>query len=293
MKLEGNGRSIAGAVAFPDTLINQWEGLVVYAEIAYEANEGVARILHNRPASRNAENVSLLEEMDDALTRATADDTVRVIVIGGTGDHFSSGHDVIEAQKLRPNLTVEERWAHERRYYYDYALRIWDCPKPMIAAVQGACIAGGFMVANMCDLIVAADNAFFSDPVCYTMGAAAVELLVHPWVVGNRQAKEMLFTGRRISAEEAHQWGMVNRVVPLADFQAEVNTLARHIAAAPPFALAMAKRSINRKMDMQGFRASLEAHFDLHQLSHVSETFLERKRAGRRSTIDSNRNLKL
>ena len=266
---------------------------MVYRDIVYEAKDGIARILHNRPATRNAENVTLLDEMDAALAAANADDGVRVIVIGGAGDHFSSGHDVIEAQKLRPNLTVEERWFHERKFYYDYALRIWDCPKPTIAAVQGACIAGGFMVANMCDLIVAADNAFFSDPVCYTMGAAAVELLVHPWVVGNRQAKELLFTGRRIGAAEAQQWGMVNKVVPLGDFDAEVETLARHIAAAPPFALAMVKRSINRKMDMQGFRASLEAHFDLHQLSHVSETFMARKREGRRNTIDSNRDLKV
>lgn len=266
---------------------------MAYSEIAYETAGAVARILHNRPDVRNAENPSLLQEMDDALRQATLDEAIRVIVIGGKGDHFSAGHDVMEAQRLRPSLTVEQRWMHEERYYYEYALRIWDCPKPTIAAVQGACIAGGFMVANMCDLVVASDDAFFSDPVCYTMGAAAVEMLVHPWVMGNRQAKEMLFTGRRVPAQEALHWGMVNKVVPRAQFDEEVGRFAQHIAGAAPFALRLVKRSINRKMDMQGFRTSLQAHFDTHQLSHVSETFAERKLQGRRKTIDSNRDLKV
>ena len=266
---------------------------MAFQEIVFEVAGPVATILHNRPHTRNAENKSLLEEMDQALQAAVADDNVRVIIIGGTGDHFSSGHDVIEAQRDRPNLTVEQRWVHEHRYYFDYAMRIWDCPKPTIARVQGACIAGAFMVANMCDMIVASEDAYFTDPVCHSMAAASVEMLVHPWVMGTRTAKEFLFTGRKVGAAEAQQWGMVNKVVPRAELDAQTLALAQHIAKAQPFALRLVKRSLNRALDMQGFRTALQAHFDTHQLSHVSESFMEAKREGRRKTIDMNRELKI
>lgn len=168
---------------------------MAYSNIAYEIDGAVARLSHDRPALRNAESQELLDELDDAVRRATADPAVRVLVFDGKGEHFSAGHDLKQGAEKRAGFSVEQRWAYEELYYLEYALRIWDCPKPTIASVQGACIAGGFMVANMCDLIVAADDAFFSDPVCHTLGAAAVEVLIHPWVMGARKAKEMLFMG--------------------------------------------------------------------------------------------------
>lgn len=262
-----------------------------YTEIVVETLGPVARILHNRPQARNAEGERLLDEMDHALAAANADPDVRVIVIGGTGDHFSAGHDVIEGVNKRLALGVEDRWAYEEQHFFDYALRIWDSPKPTIAQVQGACISGAFAVANMCDLIVCADDAYFADPVCHTMAAAAVEMLVHPWVMGTRQAKEFLFTGRRLPAQEALQWGMVNRVVPRASLEEETMALARHIAKAPPFALKLTKRSIHRALDMQGWRTSLQAHFDTHELSHFTDEFRERRANGRRGTITQNKGL--
>ena len=227
--------------------------------------------------------------MDAALAVAAADAEVRVIVIGGQGDHFSAGHDLKEAQAKRQGFTVEQRWDYEQLRYFDYALRIWDCPKPTIAQVQGVCIAGGFMVANLCDLVVAADDAFFADPVCHTMGAAAVEVLVHPWVMGTRKAKEFLFTGARLTAQEALAAGMVNRVVARAKLEGEVQAMAERVAAAPPFALRLIKRSLNRTMDMQGFRNALSAHFDSHQLSHVSNEFAQMRGSGLASAIERGR----
>src|SRR5690606_5347006 len=179
-----------------------------YTDISYETLGAVARICHNRPKNRNAESQRLLQELDDAMRQAAADPDIRVVILGGQGDHFSAGHDLKEAQESRADFTVEQRFAYEERYYYEYAMRIWDHPKPTIAQVQGACIAGGFMVANMCDLVVASDDAFFADPVCHTLSASAVEMLVHPWVMGMRAAKEFLFTGRRMDAAEAHRIGM-------------------------------------------------------------------------------------
>ena len=250
---------------------------MTYRHISVERIGAVARICHNRPAQRNAESSFLLDELDAAMTAAATDDAVRVIILGGVGDHFSAGHDLKEAQENRANFTVEQRFAYEEKRYFDYSLRIWDCPKPTIAQVQGACVAGGFMVANMCDLIVAADDAFFADPVCKTLAAAAVEVLVHPYVMGLRAAKDFLFTGRRMGAEEALRIGMVNRVVPRAALEAATLALANTVAEAAPFALKLTKRSLNRAMDMQGFRNALTAHFDTHQLSHVSEAFREQR----------------
>jgi enoyl-CoA hydratase len=257
-----------------------------YSSIDFDILDNVARIWHARPEARNAENQTLLDELDDALQRATADDAIRVIIVAGRGDHFSAGHDLKEAQAKRAHFTVEQRWAYESRRYYEYALRLWDCPKPTIAQVQGACIAGGFMVANMCDLVVAADDAFFADPVAHTLAASAVEVLIHPWVMGLRKAKEMLYTGERVTAADAHAIGMVNRVVPRATLEEETLVLARRIAQAPPFTLSLLKRSLNRTLDTQGLRTALAAHFDTHQLSHVTSEFTALREAGMAKAID-------
>lgn len=260
---------------------------MTYEQVAYETRGPVAVIWLNRPDKRNAQSRQLLDELDAALTAATKDEAVRVIALGGKGDHFSAGHDLKEAQQSRSNFTVEERWEYESLRYYEYALRIHDCPKPTIAFVQGACIAAGFMVANMCDLIVASEDAVFADPVVRTLGACAVEMLMHPWVLGARRAKEVLYTGDRFTAAEALAWGMVNRVVPRAELEAATMGLAERIAETPAFALTLVKRSINRTLDMQGFRNALNAHFDTHQLSHVAETFKNARDVGLAKAISA------
>ncbi|MFL9895786.1 MULTISPECIES: enoyl-CoA hydratase [Paraburkholderia] len=256
-----------------------------YQHILYHVDAGVARISHNRPQARNAESQALLDELDSAMRRATDDPAVKAIILAGEGEHFSAGHDLKEAALKRADFTVEQRWAYESRYYFDYALRILDCPKPTIAEVQGACVAGGFMVANMCDLVIASNDAFFSDPVCQSLGTAGVEVMIHPWVMGARKAKEFLFTGGRMSADEAARAGMVNRVVPRDSLRDETKALARKIAAGDAFAIMLVKRSINRGLDIQGLRAAMTAHFDAHQLSHLSESFQQRRSEGLAQSI--------
>lgn len=258
-----------------------------YRNIQYEPLGRIARISHARPQRRNAQNVELLDELDHGLQRALADPEIRVIVIAGQGDHFSAGHDLKDAAMHRRQITPEDRYDFEDERYLGYCLRLWDAPKPVIAQVQGACIAAGFMVANMCDLIVAADDAFFADPVVNSFGAAAVEVLVHPWVMGLRQAKHFLYTGGRMSAQEAHAIGMVNQVVPRAELESTTLALAERIAASSSFALRLMKRSLNRTADIQGFRAALNAHFDTHQLSHMSTEAQQRQAAGFEATIQA------
>ncbi len=253
--------------------------------VLIEQHGAVRRIVLNRPEARNAQSRQMLEQLDAAFADAEADGATRVVVLAANGPHFSAGHDLKQAQAERAEFSVEERWAYEQKVYYGYCLRIWDCPKPTIAQVQGACVAAGFMLANMCDLLVASEDAFFSDPVTHTMGAAATEVLIHPWVLGLRQAKELLFTGERLGAAEAKALGMVNRVVPRERLDAEALALAERIAQAPPFALQVLKRSLNRSMDVRGMRAALSAHFDLHQLSHVSEEYRRTKEAGLATAI--------
>lgn len=258
-----------------------------YSEITYEVLGPVARICHNRPAQANAETENLLAELDHALDRAKRDDAIRVLIIGANGKHFSAGHDLMDGMEKRGDYSPEQHWLWESEHYLGSALRIWDFPKPTIAQVQGACIAGGFMVANMCDMLVAADDAFFSDPVGHSLAAASVEALVHPWVMGTRKAKEFLFTGQRLPAAEAKEWGMVNHVVPRAELEQFTLDLANRIAAAPPIGIRMLKRSLNRTADIMGFRNSIMAHFDTHILSTSTKEHFEVAAAGMRASMEA------
>ena len=228
----------------------------------------VAVITLNRPERANAQTMGLLDDLDAAWTKAAADDEVRVIVLRGNGKHFSSGHDLKDRSCPAPEkITLESIYKIEARRYLEYSLRWRNTPKPSIAAVQGKCIAGGLLLCWPCDLIVAADNAEFSDPVVF-MGIGGVEYHGHTWELGPRKAKEILFTGRAVTAREAEQVGMVNRVVPLAELETAVSDLARQIAQMHPFALRQAKRAVNQTLDIQGFYAAIQSVFDIHHTGH-------------------------
>jgi enoyl-CoA hydratase len=147
--------------------------------------------------------------------------------------------------------------------------RRWrEIPKPTIASVHGACIAGGLMLAWVCDLIIASDDAFFSDPVV-RMGIPGVEYFAHPWVLGPRAAKEFLFTGDRFDAAWALARGMVNRVVPRDELHKETQTLAEKVAAMPRFGLALTKRAVNQAEDQMGMRTGMDSVFGLHHFAHA------------------------
>ena len=249
----------------------------------------VRRIWLNRGNAANAQTRRMLIELDKAVADASMDDSVRVIVLAGKGSHFSSGHDLKEAQAKRSDFTAQERWRYEEFHYLDYCLNIWDCPKPVVAQVQGACVAGGFMLANMADLIVAADDAWFWDSVMFSMGLAATEVLFQPWVMGMRHAKEFLFMGERISASEAYRIGMVNRVVAREALDDTAMAVAQRIAEAPPFAMRALKKSLNRTYDIQGFRNAVQAHFDTHQVTHASSEFAEIRDRGMSKVIAHNK----
>ena len=238
--------------------------------IDYEVGEGIATITLNRPEAANAQTLELLDDLDEAWRRAADDDDVRVIILQANGKHFSAGHDikgVASEDGAPPSWTLAGIYQTEARRFLEYSLRWRNVPKPSIAAVQGVCIAGGLLLAWPCDLIIAADNAKFSDPVV-NMGIGGVEYHGHTWEFGARKAKELLFTGRAMTAEEAERVGMVTRVVPLDDLRSETRALALEIAQKHPFALRQAKRAVNQTLDVIGFYAAVQSVFDIHQTGH-------------------------
>ncbi|WP_405864237.1 enoyl-CoA hydratase [Streptomyces sp. NBC_00005] len=236
-------------------------------QILYEVTDGIAAITLNRPEAANAQTMALLDELDAAWTRAAEDDEVRVIVLRANGKHFSAGHDLKDRWPEPKDLTLEWINNTEARRYLGYSLRWRNVPKPSIAAVQGKCIAAGLMLCWPCDLIVAAENAEFSDPVV-RMGIGGVEYHGHTWELGARKAKEILFTGRALTAGEAERVGMVNRVVPLGELDVAARELAERIARMPAFGLRQAKRAVNQTLDVQGFYSALQSAFDIHQTGH-------------------------
>lgn len=236
--------------------------------VEYGITDGVATISLNRPESANAQNVELLDRLDQCWMAAAEDPSVKVIVLRAEGKHFSAGHDIKKGDSAPPTkLTLQNVYEYETQRYVGYSLKWRNVPKPSIAAVQGACIAGGLLLAWPCDLIVAADDAKFSDPVV-AMGIGGVEYHAHTWELGPRLAKEILFTGRPITADEAFRVGMVNRVVPRSELDYATGELARLIAQKHPFALRMAKRAVNQTLDIQGFSTAVQAVFDIHTLGH-------------------------
>jgi enoyl-CoA hydratase/carnithine racemase len=240
--------------------------------IVYEASERIATITLNRPEAANAQTLELLDDLDEAWRLAAEDPEVRVIVLQANGKHFSAGHDIRgvgqnEGAAAPPKMTVASIYEIEAKRFLEYSLRWRNVPKPSIAAVQGVCIAGGLLLCWPCDLILAADNAKFSDPVV-SMGIGGVEYHGHTWEWGARKAKEMLFTGRAMSAKEAEAIGMVTRVVPLDELRSQTRALAAEIAQRHPFALRQAKRAVNQTLDVQGFYAAVQSVFEVHQNGH-------------------------
>jgi enoyl-CoA hydratase len=250
--------------------------------VLYALADGIATLTLNRPQFGNAQNSQMTYALDAAFKRAVDDDAVRVIVLRGAGKHFNAGHDIgtpgqdgdepFDRRQLwwhhgdKPG--AEKIYAREQEIYIGMCRRWHDIPKPTIAMVHGACIAGGLMLAWVCDLIVASDDAFFQDPVV-RMGVPGVEYFAHAQELNPRIAKEFLFLGERMSAERAHAMGMVNRVVPRERLEAEVYAMAARIAQQPRFGLALTKQVLNRIEELQGLRAGIDLAFGYHHLAHA------------------------
>jgi len=237
----------------------------------------IVKITMNRPEVLNAMDAALKEELFEAFQMAEFDEDVRVVILAGAGRSFSAGHDM--SGKGRPSqhpymqtrLTgLEGSLRREQHIFVDINLSIRNLTKPVIAQVQGHCIAGALMVACMCDIIVASEDASFQNPVL-RMTPGAAELLVEPWEMGVRRAKEFLFTGDPMDARRAYEVGLVNRVVPRDKLEEETLALARRIALMPPVTVSLVKRSLNRTLDIMGQANSFDYHLLIHEMSHHTD----------------------
>lgn len=250
--------------------------------VTYNVVDGVAWVMLNRPQVSNAQNYRLLGQLDAAFRAAVDDDDVKVIVLGGEGKHFSAGHDIGTPEKdsHMPRARATMWWDHsnkggaERQYvleqdgYLGLCRRWQEIPKPMIAMVQGACIAGGLMLAWVCDLIIASEDAFFQDPVL-RMAQPGVEYFAHAFELPPRVARELLLLGRRMPASRAYQFGMVNEIFPRETLCEEVAKIAAELVERDRFGMALTKQAFNFVEDLRGKRQAMDGVFHMHHLAHA------------------------
>lgn len=250
--------------------------------VLYETEGPIAWVTMNRPTFNNAQNSQMTYALDDAFKRAVDDDAVKVIILRGAGKHFSAGHD-IGTPGRDVNKTFDRRlmWAdhtnkpaaemlytREHEVYLGMCRRWRDIPKPTIALVQGACVAGGLMLAWVCDFIIATDDAFFQDPVV-RMGIPGVEYFAHAFELPPRVAKEFLMLGERMPAARAERYGMVNKIVSREELEAAGRTMAQKMAEYPRLGLWLSKQAINHVEELRGKRTAMDAHYHMHHFAHA------------------------
>ncbi|HEV3281615.1 MAG TPA: enoyl-CoA hydratase [Acidimicrobiales bacterium] len=259
-----------------------------YKFVTYEELDGgeVVRILLNRPETRNAQSRGLLVDLDDAFIRAEEDDKVRVVILGGVGPLFSSGHDLGSKEARAEGepgpgqhrtTTIngatrkgtESLMLQEWHYYFQNTLRWRNLRKITVAQVHGPVYSAGLMLMWACDLIVAADNVLFADVVGTRLGMCGMEYFGHPWEFGPRRTKELMLTGDAIDVQEAHRLGMVSKVFPADELGERTLEYARRIARVPTMTALMIKESVNQTVDNMGFYNSLQSCFTLHELNHA------------------------
>lgn len=250
--------------------------------VLYEVKDGVAWIAMNRPRYNNVQNSQMTYALDAAFKRAVDDDSVAAIVLRGEGKHFSAGHDIgtpgrdVAKSQDRAHLlydhlnkpAAEYLYTREQEAYLGMCRRWRDVPKPTLAVVQGACVAGGLMLAWVCDLVVASDDAFFQDPVV-RMGIPGVEYFAHAFELPPRVAKEFLLLGERMSAQRAEHLGMVNRVVPRDKLLEEATSMAAKLAKQPRLGAWLTKQAINHVEDLRGKRTAMDSVFHMHHFAHA------------------------
>jgi len=261
--------------------------------VLYEVRGAVALVTMNRPEYHNAQNSQMTYALDAAFRRACDDDEVKVIVLRGAGKHFSAGHDIgtpgrdVDKTFDRASLWYDHvnkpggefLYAREQEVYLGMCRRWREMPKPTIAMVQGACIAGGLMLAWVCDLIVASEEAYFADPVV-RMGIPGVEYFAHVHELNPRIAKEFLFLGERMPAPRAYQMGMLNRVVPRDELEQQTLDIAGRIAQMPRLGLQLSKQAVNNAEDLMGKRATMDMVFGLHHFAHAHNELVSGDRLG-------------
>ena len=242
---------------------------LIYEQVA----ERVARLTLNRPEKLNAMSGQLLRELDHALDTFEADPDASVVIIRGAGRAFCAGYDLTPQGEAHGEFTVTadrlglkkiiERWQ-----------RLWSVPKPTIAQVHGYCLAGGTELVGHCDIVIAADDAQFGHPAGRAVGVIPT-LSLWPYLIGMRKSKELFFTGDSLSASEALDWGLINRVVPRDQLDDATLSLASRVALVPLDLLMLHKAAVNRYFEIMGLRAAEQSAADLDVIAHQTPAVLQ------------------
>jgi enoyl-CoA hydratase len=234
--------------------------MTIYETIRLHRDREVGVLTLARPQRLNALNKKMLYELQVALDTVESDSDIRVLVVTGSGGNFSSGFDLKEQMEVRPE--GERAWREILDRDSNTVMRFWHLSKPTIAAVNGYCLAGGFELALACDITIAGEDAIFGEPEL-KFGAGIVVMLL-PWLVGPKQAKEIILSGAdRIAAAEALRIGLINRIVPVAEVEEAALTLAHHIAVIDPRLVQQTKRAINQSFEAMGLLNALQAALEI------------------------------
>lgn len=238
-----------------------------YATITLERDGAVAVLTLNRPEKMNSLSDALLADMRSAMNDIEPDESVRALIVTGSGKAFSAGFDITPREK--PRTTVQD-WREHAKDGNDTWFRIWNSRLPVVAAVNGYCLGGGCDLAMACDIAIAADNAQFGEPEIEFNSAPP--FLIMPWVLGMRHTKELLLLGERVNPQEAHRMGLVNRVVPADQLMVEAKKIALRLARLPAVAMKQNKEAINRAYDMRGLTASIEYGKEMFCLTSMAQS---------------------
>ncbi len=231
--------------------------------IEYSADGAIARIRLNRPKKLNAINGEMLDGLTAALDRAESDASIRVVQLSGEGRAFSAGFD-LDIGAPAAGVSLAEHTRRELQRDFDLIMRFWDCPKPTIAAVHGYCLGSSMEITAVCDITIAAEDCLFGAP--EVRFGSGIVCLILPWVIGLKQAKELLLTGDdKVDALRAASIGLINKVVPADRLMSEADAIAQRIAANDQTAVTLTKRAINRSVEIAGLRDALDQalHLDL------------------------------
>ena len=251
-----------------------------YETLMYEKVEDkIFRLTLNRPEKLNAMSQKLLKELDGVMEEFEGDPTASVLIVRGAGRAFCAGYDLQPTQQPGSGFTVHNDRTNLHKMV-DRWQRLWALPKPIIAQVHGYCLAGATELAGHCDIVFASEDAQFGHPAGRALGILPT-LSMWPILIGPRKTKEYFFTGDLMSAKEAIECHLVNRVFPKDQLEAETLSYARRVAMVPLDLLALHKASINRWLDVMGYRALEQSSADLDCIAHQTETVKNWMKASR------------
>jgi enoyl-CoA hydratase len=240
--------------------------------VRYETEDKVGIITLDRADKLNAINSVMKDEIIAAFARADKEPATSVIVLRANGRSFSAGFDLGHSPDRGKDSGAADpnTWDTMLHRSFDFGMAPWSTRKPVIASVQGHVLGGGCELTLMCDLTIAADDAKFGEP--EVRFSHLGPLMVMPWFIGLKRARELLLFGDMIDAKTALEFGMVNRIVPAADLRVETMKYAKRLSLIAPEALRWGKRVINRGVEIAGFRAAVESGVDSFVSLYATQT---------------------